>query len=125
MSIKLELRLAEMDPVNCKVLIQRHLNFYVCYQVYKNIVTHKFLLFNSYQVHPSVAKCCKGKCLLDLRRVADSSNGKSVEDFYNPSCDMEDPLIGKLIKINGLGDVTFHDLDGSHPNLDLNGSTGG
>ena len=33
---------------------------------------------------------------------------------------MEDPLIGKLIKVNGLGDMTFHDLGGSHLNLDLN-----
>jgi hypothetical protein len=120
MSIKLEVRLAEMDPVNSKVLIQRHLNFDVRYQVYKNIVTHKLFLFNTDQVHTSVAKCCGGKCLLPLCRVAETTAGKSVEDCYNSSRDMEDPLIGKLMKINGLGDISFHDLDGSHPNLDLN-----
>jgi hypothetical protein len=67
-----------------------------------------------------MVKCCEGKCLLPLCQLVENSNGKSIENFYGPSRDMEDPLIRKLIKMNGLGDVTFHDLDGSHPNLDLN-----
>ena len=120
MSIKMVLSPAAHDPMNCKVLTQRHLNFDVRYQISKNVITHKCLLFNTNQVHPSVAKCCGEKCLLALCRLAEKSRGNSVEDFYDPTRDMEDPLIGKLIKVNGLGNVTFHDLDGSHPNLDLN-----
>jgi hypothetical protein len=114
MSIKMELLSAEMNPLNCKVLIQCHLNFNVRYQIFKDIVTHKFLLLNTDQVHPSVAKCCEGKCLLPLCQLAETGNGKTLESLYDPSRDMEDPLIGKLMKVNGLGDMTFHDLDGSH-----------
>jgi hypothetical protein len=120
MSIKMDLRPAQHDPVNCKVLTQRHLNFDVRYQVKNNVITHKVLLFNTNQVHTSVAKCCGGKCVLALCRLAENKNGQSVEDFYDPTRDMEDHLIGKMVKVNGLGEMTFHDLDGSHPNLDLN-----
>ena len=120
MTIKMDIRPAVHDPVNCKVLTQHHLNFDVRYQISHNVITHKFLLFNTHQVHPSVARCCGGKCVLDLCRLSEVDNGQPVEDYYDPSPDMEDPLIGKLIKENGLGEITFHDLDGSHPNLDLN-----
>jgi hypothetical protein len=38
MSIKMELRPAVHDPINCKVLTQRHLNFDVHYQILKNVI---------------------------------------------------------------------------------------
>jgi hypothetical protein len=33
---------------------------------------------------------------------------------------VNDPVIGKLVKVNAYGEVSFHDPDGSQPDLDLN-----
>ena len=120
MLIKMDQQPATHDPVNCKVLTQRRLNYDIRYQVQTMIVTHKFILFNKNQVHTSVAKCCGGRCVLPLCQISEKSNGQSVEACYDASRDMDDPIIGKLIKVNGLGEITFHDLNGSHPSLDLN-----
>jgi hypothetical protein len=111
-----------IDKPPGKLLLQRHLNFEVRYHCCAfNIVTHKSVWFNETQIHPSVAKCCKGQCVLALCRTAEE-NSTFPEKLYDASKDADDPLIGKLVKTVGigLGGVTFHDPDGSDECLDLN-----
>jgi hypothetical protein len=104
---------------NKKILIQRHLNFEVRFHVENKIVTHKSVHFNKDQIHPSVTRCCGGKCVLSLCRNAEA-NGTVPDKIYNPSTEGNDPLIGKLVKVLSLGGVTFHDPDGCEEELDLN-----
>jgi hypothetical protein len=107
-----------LDPPDGKTLIQRHLNFDVRFTVANNIVTHKCMWFHTEQIHPSVSKCCKGECLLELCQA--KNDFTSTEDQYDPKHDGSDPLIGKLVKISAMGEVSFHDPDGHEEELDLN-----
>jgi hypothetical protein len=104
---------------NKKILIQRHLNFEVRFHVENKIVTHKSVYFNKDQIHPSITKCCKGRCVLLLCRIAEA-NGTVPEKIYDPSMEGNDPLIRKLVKILSLGGVSFHDPDGCEEDLNLN-----
>jgi hypothetical protein len=110
---------AEPSKEKNKVLIQMHLNFEIRYSVHNNIITHKSVWFNKDQIHPSIARCCKGKCLLSLCRGAEE-NFTFPEKIYDPSKEGYDPLIGKRVKFPTLGGVTFHDPDGDSSSLDLN-----
>ena len=120
MGIQFEVHDDLENPINGKCLIQRHLNFEVRYKVLDDIVTHKFLWFHEQQVPPSVSKCCHGKCVLALCRLAEANGTTTPEDLYDPSKDNCDPLIGKLVKISAMDHVTFHDPDGDEQDLDLN-----
>jgi hypothetical protein len=75
--------------------------------------------FNKEQIHPSITKCCKGRCVLLVCRVAEE-NGTAPEKIYDPSTEGNDPLIRKLVKILSLGGVSFHDPDGYAEDLNLN-----
>jgi hypothetical protein len=104
---------------NKKILIQRHLNFEVRFHLENKIVTHKSAYFNKDQIHPSINKCCTGRCMLSLCHIAEA-NGIVAEKIYDPSIEGINPLIGKLVKILSLGGISFHDPDSHEEDLDLN-----
>jgi hypothetical protein len=91
----------------------------VSFHVENKIVTHKSVYFNKDQIHPSITKCYKGRCVLLLCRIAEA-NGTVPEKIYDPSMEGNDPLIGKLVKILSLGGISFHDPDGCEEDLDVN-----
>ncbi len=113
-----ELMCKSLDP-NAKLLVDKHLNFDVRYEMMNDIVTHKKYVFHTQQIRPSVAQCRKGKCNKYLCQIPDEEF-KSAKDFYNPHDDQLDIVIGKLVKISNKGEVTFYDQDGHASQLDLN-----
>jgi hypothetical protein len=91
----------------------------VSFHVENKIVTHKSVYFNKDQIHPSITKCYKGRCVLLLCRIAEA-NGTVPEKIYDLSTEDTDPLIGRLLKVLSLGGISFHDPDGCEEELDLN-----
>jgi hypothetical protein len=110
----------DLNP-NRKVLVDKHLNFDVRYDgVINGIVIHKNDWFHTQQICPSIAKCQRGKRNEDLCHLPDHEGFKFAKDGYGPTDNMKDLVIGKLVRINEKGEVTFHDLDGDEHKLDLN-----
>jgi hypothetical protein len=102
-----------------KILIHRHLNFEVRYNVNNNIITHKSVWFKKEQIYPIISRCCNNLCVLSLCCSAEE-NSTFPEKVYDPSKEGNAALIGKLVKYLMMGGVTFHNPDGYEEVLDLN-----
>lgn len=75
--------------------------------------------FHVEQIHPSVAMCTDGKCKQVLCLLKDPEF-KSAADAFDPYEYLKDPIIGKLVKNDLHGTISFLDQDGSENHLDLN-----
>ena len=114
-SMVFDLMCKSLNP-NHKLLVDKHLNFDVRYELVKNIVTNKKYAFHPQQIRPSIGICRGGKCDKVLCHIPKSEFKTSAEEWENPEGEMPHliPVIGKLVKISRQGKVTFHDLSLIH-----------
>ena len=105
---------------DCSILVDKHLNFDIRYELERNIVTRKKYVFHTQQIHPSVGRCVRGKCSELLCQIPEEEFKTSAKDWDNPNDEVWDPVIGKRVRIDEKGVVSFHDQDGDQTRLDLN-----
>ena len=117
-SCRFEIYSKPNDPTG-KTLANRHLNFTVKYDVIDGIILHKCYVFHDLQVRPSISICRNGTCDEAICKVSDDEF-ISAEDTYNKREEVDDPAIGKLVKLSEHGFVSFRDPDGDDDELDLN-----
>jgi hypothetical protein len=101
------------------VLVGRHLNYDIRYDVEEQIVTKRVHEFHIEQIHPCVSMCRDGKCVQDLCQLTDT-DFKSAADSFDPWDYLKDPIVGKLVQIAQTGAITFVDQDGGDNQQDLN-----
>jgi hypothetical protein len=95
-----------------RVLVDKHLNFDVRYDLVDDIVTHKHYGFHTEHILPNVALCRHGKCDEDLCAA-------DVEEF-EPHYILRVETIGKKVLINDNGVVSFVHLDSNDVDISLN-----
>jgi hypothetical protein len=101
------------------VLMDRHLNYDVRYDVEDQIVTKRIHQFHVEQIHPCVSMCKNGKCEKALCKLTEKEF-KSAADSFDPWDFLKDPIVGKLVHITHMGKISFRDLDGGVNELDMN-----
>jgi hypothetical protein len=102
-----------------KVLVDKHLNFDVRYDMVDDIITHKHYRFHAEQILSNVSMCRNGKCDEELCN-AKANEFKTARAFEEPHYIMWDESIGKKVLINEYGVVSFLHPDGDEGELDLN-----
>jgi hypothetical protein len=102
-----------------RVLVDKHLNFDVRYDLVDDIVTHKHYRFHTEHILPNIALCQHGKCDEDLC-AADVEEFEVARVLEEPHYILWDETIGKKVLINGNGVVSFVHPDGDDVDIDLN-----
>jgi hypothetical protein len=101
------------------VLVDRHLNFDVRYDVDDTmVVTGKTFRFHIEQLDPCIALCRAGKCENPLCQLKKEELENAMETFDHGEC-RKDPIVGRLVKARRDG-FTFMDQDGGAISLDMN-----
>jgi hypothetical protein len=107
-----------LDPTE-RVLVDKHLNFDVRYDIFDDIITHKHYRFHTTQILPNVSLCRNGKCEEELCN-AEVEEFEAARAHDEPHYILWDEAIGKKVLINDNGVVSFVHPDGDEGELDLN-----
>jgi hypothetical protein len=102
-----------------KVLVDKHLNFDVRYDMVDDIITHKYYHFHTEQILPNISRCRNGKCVEELCN-AEADEFEAARALDEPYYILWDESIGKRVLINEFGVVSFVHPDGDAGELDLN-----
>jgi hypothetical protein len=102
-----------------KVLVDKHLNFDVRYDMVDDIITHKHYHFHTEQILPNISRCRNGKCDEELCN-AEANKFEAMRALEEPYYILGDESIGKRVLINEFGVVSFVHPDGDEGELNLN-----